>query len=610
MSASKLGVYGFGRRLIALLPRRTQTRLYLVVVSSVALGLLEAMGLALVLPLLYAITDAAPENSNAAIDAVQRLARVTTRESVAAVLGAAVLTAFLTKAAAALVVLRWNLGVVLDAEANAAARLLNSYLRADYTTHLSRRSSDLIRNVNDSTRRTFQDGLTGLVSAGADSIVIAAAAVVLVLLQPVVACFAFGYFFAVAYGYQRLVHGRVALAGQSTQLQASAAVHVVQQSLTSVKEVKLYRSEPYFVARLLSSKLLLARANRTLLLAAQLPRYYLEVALVVGAAVLATASFLWLPTQDAVAVLGLFLAAAFRVLPSINRVIVGVNMVRSAVPAFLDICEDLATDVATDDDECDEPTIEVLGSPTVVFEDVSFSYGSRRVLSNITFRIDAGSSAAFIGPSGAGKSTILDLVLGLLPPATGRITIGGLDGSTARAFFSRAAAYVPQEIVLLDASVRENIALGVPAERVDEHALSEAIEAAALEDVVSRLPNGTNSVVGERGVMLSGGERQRVGIARALYRRPRLLVLDEATSSLDQVTERRIIDAVEASSVATTLLMVTHRLSTAASCSIIYVVEDGKISRTGTFGGLQLQQDDRRFGISPRDTRSPGDAQS
>ena len=197
-----------------------------------------------------------------------------------------------------------------------------------------------------------------------------------------------------------------------------------------------------------------------------------------------------------------------------------------------------------------------------------------------------GESVGIVGPTGSGKSTLLDVVLGFLAPATGSVTVDGAPLSVCRQAWQRSIGYVPQDVYLVDDSLRANVALGWRGDEIDEAAVEEAIRLAQLDDVVRELPEGLETVVGERGARLSGGQRQRLGLARALYVRPTVLVLDEATSSLDTATEERIVDTLDDLHTGLTKIIVTHRISTVRGCDHILYLDKGAVRMVGTFGEL------------------------
>jgi ABC-type multidrug transport system fused ATPase/permease subunit len=205
----------------------------------------------------------------------------------------------------------------------------------------------------------------------------------------------------------------------------------------------------------------------------------------------------------------------------------------------------------------------------------------------VSLRIPALASVGVVGVNGAGKTTLVDVIAGLLVPATGRVVVDGiaLDESNRAAWQSR-IAYVPQNMFLLDASIAQNIALGIPAADIDRRRLSEAIHLAQLDDLVDTLPDGFDHKVGERGILLSGGQRQRIGIARALYREASVLLLDEATNALDGLTERELVATLGRLRGRYTTILIAHRMTTVRSCDVIFELENGKITGSGTYDGL------------------------
>ena len=225
---------------------------------------------------------------------------------------------------------------------------------------------------------------------------------------------------------------------------------------------------------------------------------------------------------------------------------------------------------------------------TINLVGISYRYpgANSDALNDVSLTINRGEAVGFVGSTGAGKSTLIDIVLGVLTPSEGAVLVDGVDIRMDIAAWQRNIGYIPQSIYLVDGSIRQNIALGLPDNQIDDAGIGRAVKAAHLFQFTEHLPMGTDTVVGERGVRLSGGQRQRVAIARALYHNPDLLVMDEATSALDNVTERAVIKAVNELKGERTILMIAHRLSTVKNCDRIVVLEHGKIEAVGTFDGL------------------------
>jgi ATP-binding cassette, subfamily B, bacterial PglK len=233
---------------------------------------------------------------------------------------------------------------------------------------------------------------------------------------------------------------------------------------------------------------------------------------------------------------------------------------------------------------------------SIIFNGVSYRYPGNHepAIDNLTLEIPRGYAVGFVGASGAGKTTLGDLLLGLLNPNDGKVLVDGVDIHDNLPGWYKNVGYIPQFIFLADSTVKQNIAFGLPEEEISEEKLKNAIKAAQLESLIGELPMGVDTVIGERGIRLSGGQRQRVGIARALYNDPDVLMMDEATSSLDNLTEYYVMEALEALKGERTIIMIAHRLTTVMNCDVLYLMERGKIVQQGTYSELIKSSDQFR----------------
>jgi ATP-binding cassette, subfamily B, bacterial PglK len=572
------------RQLLSVVDGRTRRRLVVAFVVSLLLAASEGLALLLTVPLLRVLIAPGSDVSLGAVGGVL----VGGADDPTVRLGVMVLLLFLGRGVAGLLYLRWYLSVVLEAESDLGARLLAHYLDAPLSFHVANNSADLQRTAYESTRRVTQDGLTGLVAAGSDVLVMTAIGATLASTEPVLSVTAGLYFFLVGLGYQRLVHGRSVVAAQTIHSEVATGFRLIGQSLSAVREIKLRHNQDFFVDALRRSKARSAASQRILLFSYQAPRYFLELALVAGIAALAVAVFNTRSDRDAVAALGFFLAAGFRLLPSLNRVLNGVSAVRATAPFLDSVIDDLS--LAGDGRDGDGET-RITEAPEIRLQDVTFGYSPNQpVLRGITVSIPPNQHTAIVGPSGSGKSTLVDVIAGLLRPDHGSVLVGGVDlFAEGRGTWQRLIGFVPQSTVLLDVSIRENVAFGVPHDEIEDAEVERAITAAQLGPFVRGLPNGANTCVGENGVALSGGQRQRIAIARALYLRPRVLILDEATSALDSETEAAISRTLDELRHELTIITVAHRLSTIRNSDQILVLNEGIIEASGPFDRLQEQ---------------------
>jgi ABC-type multidrug transport system fused ATPase/permease subunit len=315
------------------------------------------------------------------------------------------------------------------------------------------------------------------------------------------------------------------------------------------------------------------------------PRLYLEFMAVVA---LAGAVIMMMlqdkPLAGFVATLGIFVAGAFRMIPSVNRIMGSVQFIRYSGPV-VDVLYKECKLIRDTDNEGLSHSIgpNVLFNKEIELQNIDFTYAlaDHRSLDKISMKIAKGESVGFIGTTGSGKSTLIDIVLGLLSPDSGKVIVDGNNISENLRSWQNQIGYVPQTIYLTDDTIRRNVAFGVPDGLINNEAVEKAITAAQMTDVIEHLPKGMETFVGEHGVRLSGGQRQRIGLARALYNDPSLLVLDEATSALDSNTESDIMEAVLQLKNSKTIIIVAHRLSTLDNCDRIYKLEKGKIIQAG-----------------------------
>ena len=329
--------------------------------------------------------------------------------------------------------------------------------------------------------------------------------------------------------------------------------------------------------------------QRRISLVNQLPRHVLEVVLVGG--ILLGIVFM-LPDGDSATgllpVIGMFSMAVFRLLPSFNRITGASGVTRSGIPAVEHIYDDVQEARRYQSKVSSSKPTRLVFDKQITFDDVSFKYAESDLtaLEGINLTIKRGQSVGIVGASGAGKTTLVDVLLGLFPTTTGVLSVDGTPIASVLDQWRAIIGYIPQDIFLIDDTLRRNIAFALADEKIDAEAVGRAVDQARLTDFIATLPDGLDTLVGERGVRLSGGQKQRIGIARALYRHASVLIMDEATSSLDPNTEMEISSAVASLLSERTVIIIAHRLSTVKQCDIIYVMEDGQIIDSGTFNDL------------------------
>jgi ATP-binding cassette, subfamily B, bacterial PglK len=459
-------------------------------------------------------------------------------------------------------------------------RLFAGYLRQPYTFHLQRNSAELIRNTVNQTGQTTS-AIQSYLSIATESFVLFGILVLMLVVEPVGTLMVVSVFGLASWGFYRFTRRRVKFWGEAIQNHDKLRLQYLREGLGAAKDVKLLGREKEFIDRYQVHNLSSAQINKKQSVLTALPRFWLEI---LGVAGIVAIVLLMIaqnrPMESLVPTLGVFAVAAFRLMPSANRLLNSAQNVRFLSAAFDNLHREFS--LLREDGSLKE-YLSLTFEKTLVLENVSFCYPSTEalVLKQISLSIEQGESVGFIGSTGAGKSTLVDIVLGLLVPTNGFVTVDGVDIQTNPRGWQDRIGYVPQSIFLTDDTIRNNIAFGLSDDQIDDAAVWNSLRSAQLKQFVEDLPEGLDTQIGEGGVRLSGGQRQRIGIARALYYNPSVLVLDEATSSLDTATERNFMDAVCALKGDKTLIIVAHRLSTVEHCDYLFKVENGKISEDG-----------------------------
>jgi ABC-type multidrug transport system fused ATPase/permease subunit len=362
--------------------------------------------------------------------------------------------------------------------------------------------------------------------------------------------------------------------------------------LNSYREITVRNRRSFYVGELSRLRFQLANVNAERMFMPNISKYVIELTVVIGFVFIAAIQFSLHDAAHAISVLSLFLAASTRISPAILRMQQGAISIKSNVGTAgptLDLIDQLSETrplkPVSDTLNMDYPDFH----GGIQVKNISYRYpgNSSNAISALSISVIPGSIISFVGPSGAGKTTLVDILLGITEPDSGQVLIQDLHPIKAIEKWPGAIGYVPQDVMISNGTIAENVALGFP--NPDEEKIWEALRIARLDDFVRELPEGIATHVGDRGAKLSGGQRQRLGIARAMYTSPRLLVLDEATSSLDGNTEAEISEAVHNLRGEVTVIMIAHRLSTVKQSDVVHYISDGSLVASGTFAEVRAQ---------------------
>lgn len=463
-----------------------------------------------------------------------------------------------------------------------ATRMLNAYLRQPYAYHRVHTSSELMRNISTDTERMFE-GVLSILQLITELCVCAVLGIYLFIMDKTITIgvgVIMGLFLVIfAKGFKNYI----SQIGNENRKYAALIVKWLQQSFGGIKETKILEREEYFLEQFDYNYKKSAGYDRQYRFLQVAPRPVMEAICI--ASLLAVIIFKLMRGTNStyfVSTLSVFAIAAFRLMPSINRITSYMSVLMFTKSSIHSVYHDLREVERLEKTEMrkkEEAPLTV--SSSILVENLSFRYpdADEDVLKHVNIEIKKNQSIALIGPSGAGKTTLADIILGVLEPTGGRICVDGMDIREHMNAWHKNIGYIPQSIYLMDASIRENIAYGIPAREIDEKRLERAVGEAQLKEFVEGLKDGLETVIGESGVRLSGGQRQRIGIARALYNDPDVLVLDEATSALDNETERAVMEAIEGLAGSKTLIIIAHRLTTIKNCDVVYEVKNGDVRR-------------------------------
>jgi ABC-type multidrug transport system fused ATPase/permease subunit len=479
-------------------------------------------------------------------------------------------------------------------------------ISANLTSRLLAR--DLLFIQSQSTQQTLFSLTTGVnsVTLGilgnattllADSSLLLIMTIGLFIVDPIIAISTLGLFGGLGLILYLRMNVKAQTLGSENSSLAIQSNQQIIEVLDSYRELVVRNRRDYYSRQIAKVRHQLAETTAELQFMPNISKYVIESGVVLGAIVVSGIQFLFQDAAHAVATLSVFLASGTRIAPAIMRLQHGAIALRSSIGsanATLEMIDSLS-DTQPIQGTTDEINVDHLGfNAEVSIEGAYLKYPStdRYALENITLKFLPGESIAIVGPSGAGKTSLVDVLLGVLLISSGSILISGKSPEAAISNWPGAISYVPQDVTISDATLGENVSLGYPSESVNMSFVWEALEVAQLTDFVNDLPGKLETLVGERGTKISGGQRQRLGIARAMYTKPKLLVLDEATSSLDGQTESDISDAIQNLRGDVTVVMIAHRLSTVRNADKVVYMQDGSILAVGTFEEVRAQVPD------------------
>lgn len=572
------------KRLRQLLNRK-QKRTVILLIFLIFIGaLLETLGVSIILPLVSAIVEPQEILENEYVIMVCDWFHLSFQQPAAFVrlMLIATMVVFAVKNIYLLFLAYIQAGFVTKTEAETSIRLLNEYLNRPYEYYLNADVNALFQTINKDIPHVFEllQEVMKLLTEIAVSICLCATLLVVVDMKMTLSIAVLLLIMVVFIIF--VLKPKLGNLGQGRLKQQVLTMKWMQQGIFGIKDVKVAAKENYFLGNFADAYRKLSGVTRRYTVLNTAPRLIIETVCIVGLLAYMLVSFMnGADMKSMLPLLAAFALAAARLMPSINRISTHLSTIAYYEPSLNFVCDHLNIASLKDADlENNQEIMEI--KDRIALEKITFAYpnSERKIFDCADMEIPVGKSVGVIGSSGAGKTTIIDVLLGLLKPQEGCVLCDGTDIREYYAAWLHNIGYIAQNIYMLDNTIRANVAFGVEEKEINEEQIWKVLEEAQMAEYIRSLPEGLDTVIGDRGVRLSGGQRQRIGIARALYHDPELLVFDEATSALDNETEAAIMDAINSLKGKKTMVIIAHRLKTIENCDIVYKVEQGKIERT------------------------------
>ena len=585
------------RQLWYILNPRERTEVAFLLCAMIIGALVEAVSIAIVIPFIAVLREPSLLLKTPHLQSLLSKFDIIEPQDLFLILGPILIIMFAVKTGYLVYLYRWLFRYAMNKEVKLARQLLSGYLSAPYTLHLQRNSADLIAVTTRAVEEFSSGFLVNLLTVLAEVFVLVGVAGLLMIVEPLATLGALAVLAVPTAVVYRSTQHRLALSGRIAEQSWSMMVQWAEQSFRSVKETMITGRGSFFVDQHGYHIQRFTNSVRALSFLSAFPRFIVDTLAI--SAVVAIAIILVKRGQDLQSILlllGMFTLAAVRLIPSTSRISSSLAQVRyryastEVIYRELLALEERSSGAPSKTAEEQIPSIPFRRA--LVIEHVSYWYPETRrpAVDNVSLEIPQGHWVGLIGPTGAGKTTLADLILGLLVPSSGRILVDGRDLHDNIAGWQRTIGYVPQTVYLIDDSIRRNVAFGIPEQEIDDEQVWRALRAAQVDHLVRALPAKLNAIVGEQGDRLSGGERQRLGIARALYHDPEVLVIDEATANLDPVTEAAIVEVIGRLRGKKTIIVITHRLAFVRNCDHIFMLMQGQLRNSGKYSDLLLKE--------------------
>ncbi len=578
------------KKLYELMTLHERRRLFVLIILIIFMALLDVIGVASIMPFTMVVANPSLIETNPLLSQFYLAFDFSSSKTFIFFLGVITFAVLIISMAFKAFIVYLQSHFILEIEHTLGQRLIHQYLHQPYIWFLNKNSVELGKTLLSEIGNVVSLVMIPAMNLIAQSFVAFALLALVFLVNPKLSLIAF-LTLGLSYGVVHfLTGGYIKDIGRMRFTENSNRFLTVMEAFSAIKEVKISSLEAAYLERFSKPSSLYVKYQASFQVVSTVPRFAIE-AIAFGGMLLV---MLYLVSggdelASALPVIALYGMAGYRLMPALQQIYGSITSLAYSKSAIDSLYSDITSTTLAVNQEYPKIEIQVI-EKGIALKNINFSYPgtSKQALNNISIEIPVNTTIGLVGATGSGKTTIIDIVLGLLEPVEGVIEVDGMDlAKLNKTSWHDIIGYVPQNIFLIDDSIAANIAFGVDPDSIDMTQLENASRVAGIHNFIhDNLPDGYESKVGERGVCLSGGERQRIGIARALYRNPRLLVFDEATSALDNLTQSAVMNAVQAMGHQMTILIVAHRLSTIRECDLIYHVKHGEIISVGSYEEL------------------------
>lgn len=582
------------KKILYLLDYQEKKNFFLVLILMLLMALFDTLGVASILPFISLLSNPSLIDTNEIINFIFNISKnfgINDAKQFLYFFGIIVFFLLIVSLIIRAVTIYYQFNFTLMLDYSISKRLIESYLCQSYSWFLNKNSSDLGKNILSEVYLVIQGTMVPLMSLISQSLVALALLMMLFIIDPILTITS-GMILTSGYLVIFFLMKNILNQMGDDRLNANEnRFKAVSEAFGSIKETKFLHLEKKYVDQYSKHGKIYAKNSAFATVIGQVPRNFIEGIAFGG--MIAIVLFLMSGGkgfEDIIPLIALYTFAGYRLMPAFQQIYNSLTTLKFSQASLNSLYSDVITLKKTR--ELLVNAAEFKFSKSIVLNNVSYSYPNKKnlILKNISLYIQTKSKVGIVGKTGSGKTTVLDIILGLLNPSKGNLLVDGkiIDNSNVRSW-QKIIGYVPQQIYLRDRSIAENIAFGKDEKDIDYQLLYNVAEKANIHEfVMKELDQGYKTLVGERGIRLSGGQRQRLGIARALYTNPQVIIFDEATNSLDNLTEKYVMDAVDKLSNKIAVIIVAHRLSTVKNCDQIFLFDKGEIVKSGKFNELNL----------------------